>query len=96
VEDNDLHVGPGGIPLGGIAGNFDVLLPEVLGRGAGQVIDLTSDIDDETMVELAIALSLQDQGEGGGELENIRQVKIFLNLCCASPLIFILPRVFSG
>ncbi len=52
-----------------------MLLPEVLGRGPGQVIDLASDIDDDTMVELAIALSLQDQGEAGGELENIRQVK---------------------
>ena len=75
AEENDIHLGPGGIPLAGIAGNFDALIPAVLGGGGGQnpVLELPAEIDDEAMVELAIALSLQDQGEGGPDLENIHQ-----------------------
>ncbi len=62
ADDNDLHVGPGGIPLGGIAGNFDALIPAVLGgAGPNPVLELPAEIDDEAMVELAIALSLQEQ-----------------------------------
>ena len=72
AEDNELHVGPGGIPLGGIAGNFDALIPAVLG-GGNPVLELPGEIDDEAMVELAIALSLQEQGEGGADMENLHQ-----------------------
>ena len=77
AEENDLHIGPGGIPLGGIAGNFDALIPAVLGgaggANAGPVLELPGEIDDEAMVELAIALSLQEQGEGGADIENLHQ-----------------------
>jgi E3 ubiquitin-protein ligase UBR4 len=74
AEDNELHVGPGGIPLGGIAGNFDALIPAVLGGGGGNpVLELPGEIDDEAMVELAIALSLQEQGDGGADIENLHQ-----------------------
>ena len=77
ADDNDLHVGPGGIELGGIAGNFDALIPAVLGGAAGQNpalqgLELPAEIDDEAMVELAIALSLQE-GEGGADIENLHQ-----------------------
>ena len=27
AEENDLHVGPGGIPLAGVSGNYDALIP---------------------------------------------------------------------
>ena len=39
------------------------------------MLDLPPDVDDEAMVELAIALSLQDQGEGGpaGEIAALQQ-----------------------
>jgi E3 ubiquitin-protein ligase UBR4 len=77
AEENDLNIGPGGIPLGGIAGNFDALIPAVLGgaggANAGPVLELPGEIDDEAMVELAIALSLQEQGEGGADIENLHQ-----------------------
>lgn len=77
AEENDLNVGPGGISLGGIAGNFDALIPGALGgvggANAGPVLELPGEIDDEAMVELAIALSLQEQGEGGADIENLHQ-----------------------
>lgn len=45
---------------------------EVLLEGSGAnfppIVDIPPDADDETMVELAIALSLQDQSRHGGEL----------------------------
>ena len=63
-----LGVGPGGIPLGGIAGNLDALL----GGLGGQNPEVGGEIDDEAMVELAIALSLQEQGEGV-DLANLQQ-----------------------
>ena len=63
-----LGLGPGGIPLGGIAGNLDALL----GGLGGQNPDMPGEIDDEAMVELAIALSLQEQGEGV-DLANLQQ-----------------------
>ena len=67
-----LGLGPGGIPLGGIAGNLDALLGG-LGGGGGQNPDVPGgEIDDEAMVELAIALSLQEQGEGV-DLANLQQ-----------------------
>ena len=71
-----INVGPGGIPLGGIAGNLDALVmpaggaeDEPIGGGDGavppnlpNVLDaLAGDVDDEAMVELAIALSLQER-----------------------------------
>ena len=49
--------------LGGVAGNLEALLPMARGN-LPAMLDLPPD-DDEAMVELAIALSLQDQGEGG-------------------------------
>ena len=65
-----LGLGPGGIPLGGIAGNLDALLG---GLGGAQNPDVPGgEIDDEAMVELAIALSLQEQGEGV-DLANLQQ-----------------------
>lgn len=63
-----LGLGPGGIPLGGIAGNLDALL----GGLGGQNPEMPGEIDDEAMVELAIALSLQEQGEGV-DLANLQQ-----------------------
>ena len=70
-----INIGPRGIPLGGVAGNLEALLPlaaggeeDQAGAGAGaaanlpNVLDaLAGDVDDDTMVELAIALSLQEQ-----------------------------------
>ena len=58
--------------MGGIAGNLDALLGG-LGGGGGQNPDVPGgEIDDEAMVELAIALSLQEQGEGV-DLANLQQ-----------------------
>ena len=51
--------------------NFSVL--RGAGGNAGPVLELPAEIDDETMVELAIALSLQEQGEGGADIENLHQ-----------------------
>ena len=60
----DLNHGPGGIHIGGVAGNLDELLPI---RGGGNLPAAMLDLaPDEAMVELAIALSLQDQDGGGG------------------------------
>ena len=68
-----INIGPGGIPLGGIAGNLDALvMPAGAEDGPGgggavppnlpNVLDaLAGDVDDEAMVELAIALSLQER-----------------------------------
>ncbi len=85
-----LNVGPGGVQLGGIAGNLDALLGGGGGNhpGGGQagggaaaaaaaaanMLDaMAGDVDDEAMVELAIALSLQDQ-QGDQQLgENLQQ-----------------------
>ena len=66
-----LGLGPGGIGLGGIAGNLAALLPDLAGAGGANipppVLDMPAEVDDEAMVELAIALSLQEQNaEGGG------------------------------
>ena len=44
--------------LGGVAGNLEALLPMARGN-LPAMLDLPPD-DDEAMVELAIALSLQD------------------------------------
>ncbi len=69
-----------------IVGNLDALLPLAAGGGGGgglnlpNVLDVISagDVDDEAMVELAIALSLQEQQGGGaghgGLEENLAQV----------------------
>ena len=70
-----LNMGPGGIQLGGVAGNLEALLPMARGQ-LPAMLDLPQDMDDEAMVELAIALSLQDQGEGGvlqQGLQNLQQ-----------------------
>ena len=57
-----LNHGPGGVQLGGVAGNLEALLP--MGRGnLPAMLDLPQDMDDE--LAIAIALSLQDQGDGG-------------------------------
>ena len=75
-QELDLNHGPGGIHIGGVAGNLDELLP-IRGGGAGGVggvggggagnlpamLDLPAD---EAMIELAIAMSLQDQDGGEG------------------------------
>jgi E3 ubiquitin-protein ligase UBR4 len=66
-----LVLGPRGIGLGGIAGNLAALLPDLAGVGGANipppVLDMPAEVDDEAMVELAIALSLQEQNaEGGG------------------------------
>ena len=54
---------PGGmVNLEGIGGNLDALL----GGLGGQNPDMPVEIDDEAMVELAIALSLQEQEQGEG------------------------------
>ena len=72
-----LALGPGGIQLGGVAGNLEALLP----RGnIPAMIDLPADVDDETMVELAIALSLQDQGEGGVLQQGLQGLQQLANL----------------
>ena len=69
-----LGLGPGGIGLGGIAGNLAALLPDLAGGGGNippPVLDMP-EVDDEAMVELAIALSLQEQnpdGDGGAGAE---------------------------
>lgn len=59
----DLNHGPGGIHIGGVAGNLDELLPIRGGNFPAGMLDLPPD---EAMVELAIALSLQDQDGGEG------------------------------
>ena len=71
-----LGIGPGGIGLGGIAGNLAALLPDLAGAGGVNipppVLDMPQEVDDEAMVELAIALSLQEQnpeGDGGAGAE---------------------------
>ena len=62
----DLNRGPGGIHIGGVAGNLDELLPIRGGNLPAAMMDLPAD---EAMVELAIALSLQDQdGNEGNQL----------------------------
>ena len=45
-------------------------LEQLLQAGGGfpPVVDIPPDADDETMVELAIALSLQDQSVGGANI----------------------------
>ena len=64
-----LGMGPGGIGLGGIAGNLAALLPDIAGAGGVNipppVLDMPAEVDDEAMVELAIALSLQEQNADG-------------------------------
>ncbi|CAB4062605.1 UBR4 [Lepeophtheirus salmonis] len=76
-QNENLNLGPGGIPLGGVAGNMDAMLPLVNNNNDGNngnippVLDLPPEVDDEAMVELAIALSLQEQG---GELNDVPQV----------------------
>ena len=68
-----LNVGPRGIRLGGVAGNLDALLPGlVVGNIPPPVLDMPGDVDDEAMVELAIALSLQEQNVEGGEIANLQ------------------------
>lgn len=56
------------IPSNALSGNLDALLP--LGGGGGAAANLleamANDVDDEAMVELAIALSLQEQGQQPG------------------------------
>ena len=63
-EARDALLGPGGVQLGGVAGNLEALLP-MGGRGGNlpAMLDLPQDMDDE--LAIAIALSLQDQGDGG-------------------------------
>ena len=65
-----LGVPPGGgmVNLEGIGGNLDALLGGMGGGGpvGGQNPDMPVEIDDEAMVELAIALSLQEQEQGEG------------------------------
>ena len=77
-----LGLGPGGIGLGGIAGNLAALLPDLAGAGGVNipppVLDMPAEVDDEAMVELAIALSLQEQNpEGavgaGAEIAQLQQ-----------------------
>ena len=60
-REAELNHGPGGIHLGGVAGNLRELLP--IRGNLPDMLDLPAD---EAMVELAIALSLQDQDGGGG------------------------------
>ena len=72
---HDLNRGPGGVHLGGVAGNLDALLP-LGGHNLPAMLDMPAD---EAMVELAIALSLQDQedgegGEVGGVLAGLQQL----------------------
>jgi E3 ubiquitin-protein ligase UBR4 len=80
-----INIGPRGIPLGGIAGNLEALLPLAAGgddeHGVGggapnlpsMLEALAGDVDDEAMVELAIALSLQEQ-QGDHQLhDNLQQ-----------------------
>ena len=76
-----LGLGPGGIGLGGIAGNLAALLPDLAGAGGVNipppVLDMPAEVDDEAMVELAIALSLQEQnpedGGAGAEIAQLQQ-----------------------
>ena len=77
-----LGLGPGGIGLGGIAGNLAALLPDIAGAGGVNipppVLDMPAEVDDEAMVELAIALSLQEQnaegaGGPGAEIAQLQQ-----------------------
>ena len=67
-DDVNLNHGPGGIHIGGVAGNLDELLPIRGGGNLPAMLDLPSD---EAMVELAIALSLQDQD--GDEANQLAQ-----------------------
>ena len=77
-----INVGPGGIPLGGIAGNLDALVmpagaddePGAVPPNLPNVLDaLAGDVDDEAMVELAIALSLQEQQGDQPMPDNLQQ-----------------------
>ena len=78
-----INVGPGGIPLGGIAGNLDALVmpagaiddePGAMPPNLPNVLDaLAGDVDDEAMVELAIALSLQEQQGDQQMQDNLQQ-----------------------
>ena len=63
-----------------MAGNLETLL-HAMGRGGiPAMLDLPADVDDETMVELAIALSLQDQGEGGVLQQGLQGLQQLANL----------------
>ena len=64
--------------LGGVAGNLEALLPMARGN-LPAMLDLPPD-DDEAMVELAIALSLQDQGEGGVLQQGLQGLQQLANL----------------
>ena len=73
-----LNIGPGGMQLGGVAGNLEALLPMARGN-IPAMLDLPPD-DDEAMVELAIALSLQDQGDGGVLQQGLQGLQQLANL----------------
>ena len=77
-NDADLNRGPGGIHLGGVAGNLDELIP-IQGANLPAMLDLPPD---EAMVELAIALSLQDQegGEGNPLAQGLQGLHQLANL----------------
>ena len=70
-EVHDLNRGPGGVHLGGVAGNLDALLP--LGGMAANLPAMLDLPADEAMVELAIALSLQDQEDVEAEVGALAQ-----------------------
>ena len=63
-----------------MAGNLEALLPAMGRGGIPAMLDLPADVDDETMVELAIALSLQDQGEGGVLQQGLQGLQQLANL----------------
>ena len=63
-----------------MAGNLETLLPAMGRGGIPAMLDLPADVDDETMVELAIALSLQDQGEGGVLQQGLQGLQQLANL----------------
>lgn len=56
---------PGAVGGGGVPVNMDALLGSINAGGFPPMLDIPPDADDETMVELAIALSLQDEGPPG-------------------------------
>lgn len=59
-----------GSAIRGVVNSYETLLSS---GSFSQILDVSADTDDETMVELAIALSLQDHEGGHSDLQVLRQ-----------------------
>ena len=52
-----LNIGPGGIQLGGVAGNLEALLPLAQGNLPAGMLDLPHDMDDEVGIVIYIKIN---------------------------------------